>query len=209
MENKLPPEAIQEIENHKTDLKTLWNIYGGFSNGLFRSIYFKFSFLISLSLVVLCLFIDGLYSYTILKNILEKVLSILPNIIGFNIGAYALIIGFGQKNIVDKLSVKPKSTSKYTLFQEMGATFAFSVLVQSLTITISFIVDFFIENLGMVNLFHFNNCILDCINGIVFFLILFMTIYSFVLIPKIVLNVFAFSQLYHFYNKQDNNPDNI
>lgn len=200
MANELTDEQKRELKNHGTDIKTFWSIYGGFQNGLIKSGYFWFSLITSILGIILFYLIDGIDAFSMIVHLNEKILSILPNIIGFNIGAYALIIGFGQKNIIDQMSIK-LDDSKYTLFQHMGATFAFSVLIQSFTIMVSFFLELFIESFQKLNLCNLSISTINGLNGFIFYMLLFLSIYSVVLIPKIVLNVFGFSQLYHYYNK--------
>ena len=136
--------------------------------------------------------------YEVITFLIDKVLSILPNIIGFNIGAYALIIGFGHRDVIEKMATS--KDNKYSLFQKMGGTFAFSVIIQSFTIVLAFLLNLFIS-IFKYSLPDFI-CITEIVNFIALSILLFLTLYSIFLIPQIVLNVFGFSQLYHFYTRQ-------
>ncbi|PTN09843.1 hypothetical protein [Mangrovibacterium marinum] len=198
-ERELTPEEKQELSKHDVHFTTLLKIYGG-TKGFLYSPFFWIAFGSSLLFIALNSMIKGINEYLLILKIKDLLLSTFPSILGFNIGAYALVIGFGDKEVLDKIR-NADGENGYSLFQTIGGTFAVSVLIQATTFMLSFIIDIFIYSWGDLNILSLSETSIICINRIIAFIILFAAIYSTILIPKIVLNVFSFSQLYHFFSK--------
>ncbi|MBR8534440.1 hypothetical protein KDU71_02625 [Carboxylicivirga sediminis] len=195
----LTPEQEKEWKQHHVSLSTLFRIYGGFM-GFIESGYFWFALISAIALMSFNQLVFGFESYELIVSIKELLLSTFPSILGFNIGAYALVIGFGDKSVLDKIRAA-KGTNNFSLFQTIGGTFAMSVLIQATTFGIAFILHIFIRSFGSVNLFDLSQHGINMANNFTAFILLFFSIYSVALIPKIVLNVFSFSQLFHYFSK--------
>lgn len=58
-----------------------------------------------------------------------------PSIVGFVLSGYALLIGFSNSELIQKLS-KRKNENKPALFQKINATFAMMLLIASCHIVI-------------------------------------------------------------------------
>ncbi|MCT4587304.1 MAG: hypothetical protein N4A71_05735 [Carboxylicivirga sp.] len=189
----------KEFEKHDVHFKTLFKIYGGFY-GFITSIYFWFALVCSVFFILINSFLLGIEEFELINKVVGVLLSTFPSILGFNIGAYALVIGFGDKSVLDKIR-ESEGENGYSLFQTIGGTFAVSVLIQSFTFMIAFLVNLFTESFGDLNALNLSYSTISSFNRIIAFIVLFSALYSVALIPKIVLNVFSFSQLYHFFSK--------
>lgn len=107
--------------------KTYWSNYGGFKE-IIKSPYFKISIIIS---IVLSIFGE-------IKCWFNLPLNILPNILGFSIGAYAILLALGNSNFWKVLSTKENNDSK-TPFMEINASFVHFIFIQILAILFALI----------------------------------------------------------------------
>lgn len=152
-------------------------------------------FQISVALCV-CLFVISLLSK---KTSLElvtfwssQIMTIFPNLLGFNLGGYALIIGFGNTDLIEAMTEKSKS-QKISVFQKLSGIFAFAILLQLTGFMSAFLVNFAI-NLQFVapNIFVFN-----IVNSIATILLSFLAIWGILILFNLVANVFSFGQGHH------------
>lgn len=197
----------KEIEDfktlHKGDLKTLLQIYWS-NKPIYKSIYFRSSFILAIATIII-IYITNASFYSFLDFLAIQITSIMPNILGFNLGGYVLLIGLNSQSILNEITEPDLPKSKYSLFQKQSSVFAFSILIQATAILLAFIVNSIIE-IGDKIIINSNLAL--SFNLIA--LILFCTIsyYSILLIGQIILNIFNFGQILHFYvriNESDSN----
>ncbi len=178
--------------NNEPGIRGLWKIYNS-KNRLFRSKFFQFS--IVLSILITCAgIIFDVKSTILLNKLISNIETILPNILGFNIGAYVLLIAFIANKETKELS--EKNNNRFTLIQHQSSVFAFSIFVQSFTLCLSFVISI-IYSLQLPP-------IPDCINSnninyFIIFILMFCSLYSISLIIRVVLNVFDLGQSIHFF----------
>jgi len=129
-----------------------------------------------------------------LKKIIDKNISILPSLLGFCVGGYALIIGFGHKEMLQKMSDPDKKKNNMSFFQIMSSVFAISVIVQIITFLLSYIISFIID----LEFTSANELLCNKINIFTISLVLFFSIYSIILLYYMVINIFNFGQIMHF-----------
>lgn len=121
----------------------------------------------------------------------NKIDSLFPNLIGFSLGGYAIIVAFGNTDFLKKIA---KSGKPY--YEELNAIFAFSILLQVLVLFISLIAEIYVEILKNIkisldyNLYQIGNL---CFNS----LTLFFIIWSLSLIPYVISNIFIFGETHH------------
>lgn len=94
-----------------------WKLYGG-SKAVFASPYF----VTSLAISFLCQPIWSVPSWV------EMPLAILPNVLGFSLGGYAILIGFSDEKL-KRILVKSKAGSP-SAFLRVNATFVHFIVVQ-------------------------------------------------------------------------------
>jgi hypothetical protein len=102
-----------------------WKIYGG-AHAIVRSPYF------------LIAVVAAILSYPLWWNSVEwasLILGAIPNILGFSIGAFAVILSFGQ-SALDRLKHTDETKSHYL---RVIASFVHFIVVQALSLIVAFI----------------------------------------------------------------------
>lgn len=131
----------------------------------------------------------------------DTIISIFPNIIGFTLGGFAIIVGFGNTDMLRTMT-KPLKNKNYSIFQKLCAIFAFSLLLQLSTILFSYLIKYiiFLE----INIPSIPFCTL--VNSIVIFIISFMGIWSLTILASLTVNIFNLGQMHHFLLVKSNLP---
>lgn len=130
-----------------------WRNYGGFK-ALLCSIYFWISFLLALSATII--------NYILFQEYWkwwDDVISIIPSVLGFSLGGYVFLVGFGDKKLMKIMREKKTEKSK-SIYMRLNATFVHFIFIQfiSLFITVVF------------KCFHIVNfCIAYFIGSMIFF----------------------------------------
>jgi hypothetical protein len=138
-------------------------------------------------------------SYSLIKEIKSLCLNILPNILGFTVSGYAIMVGFTQSMMQKKITEKIPN-SKYSLYQKISSKFALNIVIQGIVLLIACGIHFIIViNEGGKNPIHLESRYRDIINYIALSFITFGFTLSLFLIIQIVANVFGFSQLIHYF----------
>lgn len=141
--------------------------------------------------------------YEGIKELKTQMLNFLPGILGFTIAGYSLMVGFIQAGMLDKIS-EPINESKFSLYQKMSSTFAVNVILQAIALIIAYIVHFVIfidTKLGIV--LYLPSDLINIINILSFALLTYWFPISLLMVIQVVLNIFSFSQLHHYFvNKQ-------
>ena len=132
-----------------------------------------------------------------LDDIAVLVVSILPNLLGFLLGGYTILIGFGNVDLL-KSATKIYPESGISLFQTLSSIFAITILVQSLTLILGLVAHFGLQievgRQGPLAWFYHAVPVLD---GISFLTLMFALFYSVFALRDMVLNIFGFAQMYH------------
>ena len=163
------------------------------------------SFLIALSLVVF-IYLKGesdLY-YSLLKYITETALSLFPNLLGFCIGGYALIIGASNMNILKKMSRPLTQRNKMSFFQVLSSIFAVSLIIQCFTLLFAYILHIIMQ----LEITAPTMVIGEMINLLLIFLMLLCSVMSMLLLYYTIINIFNFGQSVHFCIRLDESNDN-
>jgi hypothetical protein len=134
-------------------------------------------------------------TYKLVTNLSELSISIFSSLLGFSLGGYALIIGFSNNSLIEKTS----KTNGYSTYQLLSGFFAYTIIIQLATLAISFIIKLISnQNIEQITK-HFSSQTCNMINLGGFSLILFLSLYSLILCPFIVTNLFTLGQLNNFY----------
>lgn len=159
--------------------------------GTFKKLPFYISIISSLLIVIIVSLFNAEKLYNLVEGTSRILLSFFPNLLGFSLGGYALVVGFSNTDLIKKGSKK----KKHSLYQILNAIFSLSILFQVFTTIICFSVTWFIDviskNFEQLNL----GCFSYFINGLILLLLLFGSIYSLFLTPYVVTNLFTLSQL--------------
>lgn len=152
-----------------------------------------------LTLVVCGFSMVSLHTSTEMLVILSNEnISVFPNLLGFNLSAYAIIVGFSGFDLM-RTMMRPQKNKRFSLFQETSSIFAFSILVQSVVLITSFVISS-LDKINPVNVFgllDFLELIINRLSIILLPMLVFLSIYAIVLIPFIVFNIFSFGQMNH------------
>ncbi len=99
--------------------KRFWTAYGG-SRALIRSPYLHVA-------VLLVPFTWGSWSQ---PQWWDTVISVLPNLLGFTLGGFAIFIAFGDSRFIASLAAPEDDPAQPTVYRELCATFVHFILVQ-------------------------------------------------------------------------------
>ncbi|MGN5953204.1 hypothetical protein ACP6L2_01190 [Sphingobacterium lactis] len=179
-------EKIKRL--HGTSWKDFFKIYPIYEN-LKKSKLFKLS--LFLCFIFSCFSFYSESSFVLLVKVNELNLSIIPNVLGFALGGYAMLIGGFSDSILSKL-VKIDA-EEYNTFQKTSATFGVALLSMCVSLILNYLIKWFI-NTEISNHFSLTNHFALLINVSVIFIINIISIYSIFLTINIVKNIFAFSQ---------------
>ncbi|MDF7773775.1 hypothetical protein P1X14_00825 [Sphingomonas sp. AOB5] len=103
-------------------LSRYWSDYGGWKD-LLSSPLFHFSVLVS----------GASYSAWLRPDWIELPLSLLPNLLGFSLGAYALIFSLADERLLAALNA-PTTDGSPTVLRMVNATFLHFILIQTAAI---------------------------------------------------------------------------
>jgi hypothetical protein len=183
------------LENHDGSLWTLLKIYN--ANGdLYKGKLLLYSITINFIITILVWFLK-LDCYNLIINFTNLYLSILPNLLGFNLGAYALLIGLSSSNLINKLSATYET--KFTLFQRASSVFGFCVLLLAFSLIISFLFHVGIAIGESSNLFPLTKAQIDLFNILSLFVLNLFGIYSIFILLSVIRSIFSISQAAHFF----------
>jgi hypothetical protein len=178
--------------NHNPSIKGIYTEY------ICKKLFHSGGLILSISLSIVCFiflfFFSTVDDYVLLSKIIEINISIFPALLGFCVGGYALIIGFGHKEMLQKMSEPNEEKSNMSLFQIMSSIFAASIIVQIITFLLSFIISYLLN----FDLNSSNETLCGIVNITAISIICFLSIYSIILIYYMVINIFIFGQMMHF-----------
>jgi hypothetical protein len=179
MSIKIDEEEYKQA--HKGNLSTLLRIYWE-NKPIWKSYFFWTAFISSL-IIQVYLTLSSTSFLSSIEFVSTQMLSIMPNILGFNLGGYVLLIGLNSQNILDELT-EPEPPAKYSLFQKQSSVFGYSILLQASTILIGYI---FKETIHLSAFHPISTHLAYAINFTGFWIINFISIYAILLIAQIVL----------------------
>lgn len=162
---------------------------------VFRRLLHKrpFLFAIILSFVVSTLLVifgpDKVY--TVLLTTCDLIVAVFPSLLGFSLGGYALIIGFSNSELMEHLA----KDQDWSLFQALSGIFAFSLLFQVFSTIIAATIIWGIKS--EINLFNVSCCywLIVIGNGLLIFTLIFGALYSLLLLPYVIFNLFSLGQV--------------
>lgn len=200
-----PEEQIQIANNHEVSLKGILQILKA------RKTFRKWPVAVSIVIALIISLYVGFstkHSFLILQTLSEITMSVFPSLLGFSLGGYAIVVGFSNIDLI-------KNTAKkegYSIYQKLSAIFAMSVVLQVFLTVITFFVSWVIK-IDVVKIYNLNIPTIGCwVNITALFFILTLAIYSLLLMPYVVYNLFTLSQLNNlFFTKEKfkSNPNDV
>jgi hypothetical protein len=192
--------------------KRIWKLYGLKELFSWKNKLFYFSVFIVASTVICILVLnhkDDLI-YNLIQKIVDTGLSILPTLLGFNLGAYALIIGFLTNESLKKAVTKGQEDQSKNALERISSVFAINIITQAFTLLSSFLIKesiIIIEKLDLslrLKTIFYSHDYVIIINYLFFIIIMFLTLYSIVLVIQNAINIFDFSQLFTYFSTKEN-----
>lgn len=185
-------EIIKQIkEQHQPSYKGILYSYG--YKDIKESYPFYLSILLSaISFIVVLIGHKNLYDVVVFWT--NQVIAIFPNLLGFNLGGFALIVGFGNTELIQAMTSKGIGR-KVSVFQKAIGVFGFTLLLQSITFIFAFILNFSIQLKFETNIYW----LVDCVNILTLLILSFLGLWSLFIMPILVLNLFTFGQMHHYY----------
>lgn len=169
---------------------------------------FLFSWSAWISIIVALLFtvsalIFGVNILSLVLDIKDSMISFLPDVLGFTIGGYALMIGLIHVGMLNKITER-QDKNKYSLYQEMSATFAINVILQGIGFISAYIfhyINYFDSNRS--EKIKLSESLINIVNTIALVYISYWLVLSVLMIIQIIINIFGFSQLHHYFVNVD------
>ncbi|WP_199052937.1 hypothetical protein [Aquitalea sp. ASV15] len=113
----------------KAVLREYWKAYGGI-RAIIRSPYFW----LSIALLVITT------HFWLKEQWWEQVLSVMPNVLGFTLGGFAIFLGFGDERFKELISGQDEGEEGPSPYMEVSATFLHFVLIQLATLLMAIVV---------------------------------------------------------------------
>lgn len=191
------PDEIKK--RHDGGYLTLFKIYQS-DEKFHKDPFFKLSVIISLILTGIACFSNNSI-YDIILRLLDASIGILPSLLGFNLGAYILIVGFGATDILSVITKPLKGQKNFSLYQKLNGIMGVSVLIQIATLSFIFILkiwDKIQEGFSFTFEWVHLNQLIAIVNTFIFFIVFSFVIYCFLILLNVVKQVFLFAQTIHF-----------
>ncbi|TGK82994.1 hypothetical protein EHQ19_08285 [Leptospira montravelensis] len=157
---------------------------------ILKNIGFRISLLISILTSLALLIFPPKEDF--LSTLIDMVINSYPSLLGFMVGGYALIVGFGNKDLIKRLSENQKGS--INLFSSISSKYAYSILVIAFTLFLSWnikLLNYLLQGVDEFSIY----CLSKSIFYFEVFLILFLSNYSLFQVFYIVTNTFTFGEL--------------
>jgi hypothetical protein len=184
-------------ETFVTGLTGIFKIAG------YKKTFFSYWFsIVPIAISLIGVAVVPIFKLDPLKFVLEIktiMIDFLPGILGFTIAGFALMVGFIQAGMLDKIT-EPAKDSKFSLYQKMSSTFATNVILQAVALMIAYAVHFinYVDtNRGYT--FNLSKTSVEVINYLGILVLTYWFSISLFLIIQIIVNIFGFSQLHHYF----------
>lgn len=188
---KADPKKIKDL--HEVGRKGIWDVL--IKKGTFKK--WPIFFAASLSLATcIWLLIEDADLIRILNSTSGLIQTVFPGLLGFSLGGYAIVVGFSNADLIKQAT----KTYKHNIYQILSGIFALSILIQVVATIFGIIVYWCLDvDFCSVLKIHPPDIIANTFNTLLLFILFFSSLYSLILIPYVVTNLFTLSQLNSFY----------
>jgi len=184
--------------DHTTRVKKLLSIRGIFiiynPKNFIRTFPFIASLLIAITYAVFTLMYH-LDQEKILAYILEKYLNVFPNMLGFSLGGYAIIVGFGNTNFLKRIALSAEE-NEFSMFETLSAIFAFNLISQAVVLITALFFDFLYFVNHTFN-FGIDRGMGEVVNCVGVSTLIFLGTWTLFVIPYLISNIFIFGEAHH------------
>ncbi len=174
-------------------------------SGFKTEYYKKYSLFAILSAVVLwaVAFIFKSNPYLLLLEVKDIVIAYIPSVLGFTIAGYTLVVGFIQANMLERISER-LDDSPYSLYQRISSMLALNLVIQGVALVGAFVIHFAVYFDNELKLHqHFSPLVCQITNWVGLIIICLTLTYPLFLIIQMIINIFGFSQLHHYFVNRD------
>ncbi len=186
----MPTNDIKE--RHHVSIKGIFNKHT--VRTVFISYAMFFSLVITGIIAPLLFFGKNHNSFEALKIICDLVIVLLPNLLGFCIGGYALIIGAGNLDILKLMSMPIENKGRLSYYQILSSVFAMSLVIQCFTLFVAFIVNILLS----IEFTPISYLLGVIVNFTIMSIMLLLVVFSMMLLYCTIINIFNFGQSTHF-----------
>ncbi len=150
--------------------------------------------------IVSAIFVTTTYAFLsnnpkFITQLIDLMVTILPNLLGFGLGGFAILISFSSI-FLSRLITNQLENPSNTLYQITSSIFAFTLILQAFSLLAALFLKLIIAITG--------EGILNCCYDIqLVFILSFMLIWSVTVLIDLIKNIFNFSQVYHFTTYMD------
>lgn len=180
-------KLFSQWKSVKEVFASYWSKYGGFKS-LLLSPYFQTAILITLLTV-------GFW-FGISTKWWERVISVIPNLLGFTLGGFAIFLGFGSDDFRNLMA--PKDEKQYSPYMDVVSSFMHFVMVQIIALVFALIVEGFYlygqsKALPLIEFSKFYAAAITAVSG---FLGMLLFIYSIMLAIAACVALYKLADLY-------------
>lgn len=165
---------------------------------LYKGTLLRTSVIINLLMTIVIAFIIS-DIYSLIVYFTELYITVLPSLLGFNLGAYALLIGLASSDVLHKMTNIFEKT--YSSFQRASSVFGFCVLIQALALIFAFLIKscLLIGAESSIQLIHLSESFIWWLNLTVIFFLNALGVYSILILISVIRNIFTLSQAAHLF----------
>lgn len=198
----MTPEGQTREEREQAFLELIGTDYKGMKRQYPAGHFWRFSTPAAFVafLITALLYWKGEPPLPIVKDLIEVLLSVIPNLLGFLLGGYAALIGFSNTDFV-KMTMRANPESKHgvSYYQSLNSTFAGSILtlVYCLIVTVLFRL-FSYVHLSPHSWWAQVTLQFKLLNLVAILLLAFGLLRALWFLLEVVMHIFNFAQVYHF-----------
>lgn len=149
-------------------------------------------------IVVIILDVDV---YILLNDWTNLLNSLFPNILGFTLSGYAIMISFVQTKISERITnVDRKKGRSFSIYQSTNGVMAMNLLIQVITLifscTIHFVVK--IDELAELRLYYEWPIVVASINLLALFFLVLLFAFSMIIMLSSIVNLFNYGQIFQY-----------
>lgn len=129
-------------------------------------------------------------SFAILTHLTDLITNVFPDMLGFSLGGYAIVVGFSNAELIKRAT----KVNGYSIYQVISAIFSLIILCQLFTLLFGFIASWAINSeVGRASGIYLP-IVAALVNGLLLLVLSFGATYSLAMSSYIVINLFTLSQ---------------
>lgn len=180
----------------------VWKIYS--KENLKKSIWFPL--VLTIVSFTICL-LSGKAPFGLIEFVSSIILSVGPNMLGFTLSGYALLMGLSNSKFIQGLINFKEEEKEYSLFQSLNTIFAVVLGMMFLTTIVGAFTSVIVK--AEITLPEGLVSFTEIYNWICLFLLMFLMYYTINAIKDIVINIFNFGQYVQIFTEKMEEDKNM